>query len=41
MGIEIIWTKKAVKTFGKRITYLEEHWTEKRYLILRPVLMNF
>ena len=21
--------KKAVKTFGKRIAYLEEHWTEK------------
>jgi plasmid stabilization system protein ParE len=29
MGIEIIWTKKAIKTFGKRIAYLEEHWTEK------------
>lgn len=29
MGIEIIWTKKAVQTFSKRIAYLEEHWTEK------------
>ncbi|HEY8783660.1 MAG TPA: type II toxin-antitoxin system RelE/ParE family toxin [Mucilaginibacter sp.] len=29
MGIEIIWTKRAVKTFGKRIAYLEEHWTEE------------
>lgn len=29
MGPEIIWTKRAVKTFGKRIAYLEEHWTEK------------
>jgi plasmid stabilization system protein ParE len=29
MGIEIIWTKRAVQTFGKRIAYLEEHWTEK------------
>ncbi|WP_183562007.1 type II toxin-antitoxin system RelE/ParE family toxin [Mucilaginibacter sp. SP1R1] len=29
MGIEIVWTKKAVETFGNRITYLEEHWTEK------------
>ncbi|GAC1301205.1 MAG: hypothetical protein NVSMB24_03570 [Mucilaginibacter sp.] len=29
MGIEIIWTKRAVHTFGKRIAYLEEHWTEK------------
>jgi plasmid stabilization system protein ParE len=29
MGIEIIWTKKAVQTFGRRIAYLEEHWTEK------------
>jgi hypothetical protein len=29
MGPEIIWTKRAVKTFGKRISYLEEHWTEK------------
>jgi hypothetical protein len=29
MGIEIIWTKRAIKTFGKRIAYLEEHWTEK------------
>ena len=29
MGREIVWTKKAVETFGQRITYLEEHWTEK------------
>lgn len=29
MGIEIVWTKKAVQTFGERIIYLEEHWTEK------------
>jgi hypothetical protein len=29
MGIEIVWTKRAIKTFGKRIAYLEEHWTEK------------
>ncbi len=29
MGFEIVWTKKAVKTFGKRIKYLEEHWSEK------------
>jgi hypothetical protein len=29
MGIEIVWTKKAVESFGKRIAYLEEHWTEK------------
>jgi plasmid stabilization system protein ParE len=29
MGLEIIWTKKAIETFGKRIAYLEEHWTEK------------
>lgn len=29
MGVEIIWTKKAIKTFGNRIAYLEEHWTEK------------
>jgi hypothetical protein len=29
MGPEIIWTKKAIETFGKRIAYLEEHWTEK------------
>lgn len=29
MGLEIIWTKRAIKTFGKRIAYLEEHWTEK------------
>ena len=29
MGIEIVWTKKAIKTFEKRIAYLEEHWTEK------------
>ena len=29
MGIEIVWTKKAVETFGKRIAYLQEHWTEK------------
>jgi plasmid stabilization system protein ParE len=29
MGVEIVWTQKALKTFGKRIAYLEEHWTEK------------
>jgi plasmid stabilization system protein ParE len=29
MGTEIIWTKRAIKTFGKRIAYLEEHWTDK------------
>jgi hypothetical protein len=29
MGFEIVWTKKAVQTFGKRIAYLEKHWTEK------------
>jgi plasmid stabilization system protein ParE len=29
MGIEIIWTKRAVRTFGKRIEYLEKNWTEK------------
>jgi hypothetical protein len=29
MGAKIIWTRKAVETFGKRIAYLEEHWTEK------------
>ncbi len=29
MGPEIIWTKKAIKTFSNRIAYLEEHWTEK------------
>jgi plasmid stabilization system protein ParE len=32
MGVEIIWTKRAIKTFGKRIAYLEEHWTEKEIL---------
>lgn len=29
MGPQIIWTRKAINTFGKRIAYLEEHWTEK------------
>ena len=29
MGPEVIWTKRAIKTFGKRIAYLEEHWTER------------
>jgi hypothetical protein len=29
MGVEIIWTKRAVETFGKRIAYLQENWTEK------------
>ncbi|MGZ3872888.1 MAG: type II toxin-antitoxin system RelE/ParE family toxin [Mucilaginibacter sp.] len=32
MGIEIVWTPRAIKTFGKRIEYLEEHWTEKEIL---------
>lgn len=32
MGPEIIWTKRAVRTFEKRITYLEEHWTEREIL---------
>ena len=29
MGFEVVWTKKAVETFGERIAYLEKHWTEK------------
>jgi hypothetical protein len=29
MGAKIVWTKKAVETFGYRIAYLEEHWTDK------------
>jgi hypothetical protein len=29
MGFEIRWTKRAILTFGKRIYYLQEHWTEK------------
>jgi len=29
MGLEIVWTKRAIKTFSNRIAYLEEHWTEK------------
>lgn len=29
MGLEIVWTKRAIKTFNKRIAYLEENWTEK------------
>ena len=29
MGTEIIWSKRAIKTFGKRIAYLEEHWTDR------------
>jgi hypothetical protein len=29
MGTEIVWTKKAIETFGQRIAYLEKHWTEK------------
>ncbi len=29
MGFEIVWTKKAVKTFSNRIAYLEENWTQK------------
>lgn len=29
MGAEVVWTKRAIKTFDKRIAYLEEYWTEK------------
>ena len=29
MGPEIVWTKRAIRTFGERIAYLEEHWTER------------
>ncbi|MGZ3757668.1 MAG: type II toxin-antitoxin system RelE/ParE family toxin [Mucilaginibacter sp.] len=29
MGPEIVWTKKAILTFGQRIEYLEKNWTEK------------
>lgn len=29
MGAEIVWTKKAIKTFENRIAYLEKYWTEK------------
>ena len=29
MGPEIVWTQKAIDTFGHRIAYLEQNWTEK------------
>lgn len=29
MGFKIVWTKKAVKTFGHRIDYLKKNWTDK------------
>jgi len=29
MGFEIIWTKKALNTFGQRIAYLQENWTDR------------
>lgn len=32
MGIKIVWTPKAIKTFAARIAYLEQHWTEKEIL---------
>ncbi|RYE33172.1 MAG: type II toxin-antitoxin system RelE/ParE family toxin [Sphingobacteriaceae bacterium] len=32
MGFEIVWTKKAVQTFEKRILYLQIHWTQKEIL---------
>lgn len=32
MGFEIVWTKKAIQTFEKRLLYLEKHWTEKEIL---------
>jgi hypothetical protein len=36
-GVEIIWTKRAVKTFDKRIAYLEEIGQKKRYSTLLPL----
>lgn len=32
MGFEIVWTKKAIQTFEKRILYLQEHWTDREIL---------
>jgi len=32
MGPEIIWTPKAIYTFGQRIEYLEKNWTEREIL---------
>lgn len=29
MGAKIVWTPRAIKTFDKRIAYLEKHWTER------------
>jgi len=29
MGTKIVWTPRAIKTFDKRIAYLEKHWTER------------
>ncbi len=29
MGPEIVWTQKAINTFGQRIKYLQDNWAEK------------
>jgi len=40
MGLKIVWTPKAVETFGKRIAYLQEHWTDKEIFNFTKELMN-
>jgi hypothetical protein len=41
MGLEVIWTKKAIDTFGKRIAYLEEIGRKRKYLISLIALTCF
>jgi hypothetical protein len=41
MGFEIVWSNKAIQTFGDRIAYLEEHWTEKEILKFTQRVNNY
>ena len=41
MGFKIVWTKKAVQSFSKRVAYLEEHWTEKEILKFTALVNKF
>lgn len=41
MGFKIVWTRKAVLTFEKRIAYLQEHWTEKEIFKFTALVNEF
>ena len=41
MEFEIVWTKKSISTFEKRIEYLEKHFTKKEIFYFTKRVSDF